>query len=82
MNHGLLFLHAITPLHNGAGQGIGSADRPIIREVMTHFPFIQSSTLKGAMRFLAILAEIVAARAGRLAPGSGRPAAPTGVAGG
>lgn len=31
---------------------------------------------------LAILAEIVAARAGRLAPGSGRPAAPTGAAGG
>ncbi len=52
--HALLWLHALTPLHNGAGEGLGSIDRPIIREATTGYPFIQSSTLKGAMRPRAI----------------------------
>jgi UDP-N-acetylmuramoylalanine--D-glutamate ligase len=41
-------------LHNGAGQGLGSIDRPIIREAATDYPFVQSSTLKGALRGRAI----------------------------
>lgn len=46
----LQLFHCITPLHNGAGQGLGTIDRPIIREAATGYPFIQSSTLKGAYR--------------------------------
>jgi CRISPR-associated protein Cmr4 len=47
------FLHCLTPLHNGAGQGLGGIDRPLIREVTTGYPFVQSSTLKGAFKGLA-----------------------------
>ena len=42
------FFHCMTPLHNGAGQGVGGIDRPIVREVTTGYPFVQSSTVKGA----------------------------------
>ena len=49
----LHFIQCITPLHNGSGQGLGSIDRPIIREPATRYPFVQSSTLKGAYRALA-----------------------------
>jgi CRISPR-associated protein Cmr4 len=44
------FFHCLTPVHNGAGQGLGTLDRPIIREKTTDYPFIQSSTLKGAFK--------------------------------
>jgi CRISPR-associated protein Cmr4 len=55
MTHaGFLHFHCLTPLHNGAGQGLGSIDRPIVREVATRHPFVQSSTLKGALRAAAI----------------------------
>lgn len=54
MKFQFLWLHAITPLHNGAGQGLGSIDRPIIREAATGYPFVQSSSLKGAFRALAV----------------------------
>ncbi len=50
MEHALLFLTAISSVHNGAGVGLGMIDRPIIRERTTNFPIIQGSTLKGALR--------------------------------
>ncbi len=50
MEHSLLFLNAITPVHNGAGEGLGIIDRPVIRERITNFPYIQSSSVKGIMR--------------------------------
>jgi CRISPR-associated protein Cmr4 len=43
-------MSAITPIHNGAGEGLGIVDRPIIRERATNFPIIQSSSIKGTMR--------------------------------
>lgn len=46
----LLVVHCLTPLHNGSGEGTGIIDRPIIREAATGFPFIQGSTIKGAIR--------------------------------
>lgn len=49
----LAFLHCLTPLHNGCGQGLGVIDRPVIRESTTGHPFIQGSTLKGALRAMA-----------------------------
>lgn len=42
------YFHCLTPLHNGSGQGLGPIDRPIVRESTTGYPFIQSSTIKGA----------------------------------
>ncbi|MDP9120145.1 MAG: type III-B CRISPR module RAMP protein Cmr4 [Acidobacteriota bacterium] len=51
---GVVYLHCLTPLHNGAGQGLGSIDRPILREVTTRNPYVQSSTLKGALRAEAV----------------------------
>lgn len=49
MHKELVFFHCLTPLHNGAGQGLGAIDRPIIRESATNYPFIQSSSIKGAL---------------------------------
>lgn len=46
----LLFLNAVTPLHNGSGEGIGIVDNLIIRERITNFPIILGSSLKGVFR--------------------------------
>ncbi|WP_448588495.1 type III-B CRISPR module RAMP protein Cmr4 [Thermocrinis sp.] len=43
-------LKTITPLHIGAGQGLGYVDLPIVREVHTNFPYIPASGIKGALR--------------------------------
>ncbi|MBK8233107.1 MAG: type III-B CRISPR module RAMP protein Cmr4 [Candidatus Eisenbacteria bacterium] len=49
----LELLHCITPLHNGSGEGLGVIDRPVIRESTTNYPYIQGSTIKGALRAIA-----------------------------
>lgn len=46
----LQLTHVLTPLHNGAGQGLGAIDRPIIREVTTNYPYVQSDSIKGAWK--------------------------------
>ena len=40
------YFHCIEPLHHGTGQGLGTIDQPIRREVATGLPYIQGSTLK------------------------------------
>ena len=50
MNARLLFVHALSPLHAGAGQGIGVIDQPTIREKATNLPYLPGSSLKGALR--------------------------------
>jgi CRISPR-associated protein Cmr4 len=50
MNTRLLFLHALSPLHAGTGQGIGVIDLPIAREKATAIPYIPGSTVKGVLR--------------------------------
>lgn len=45
-----VFLHCLTPVHHGAGQGLGSLDRPLLRERTTNYPIIQADTLKGAFK--------------------------------
>ena len=46
----ILYLHAETPLHVGAGSGLGAIDLPIQRERPTSYPMIQASGIKGALR--------------------------------
>lgn len=46
----LLFVHAMSPLHAGTGQGIGVIDLPIAREKATNLPYLPGSSLKGALR--------------------------------
>jgi CRISPR-associated protein Cmr4 len=50
MKANLLFLHALSPLHAGTGQGVGAIDLPIAREKATHLPIVPGSTLKGVLR--------------------------------
>ncbi|WP_051913516.1 type III-B CRISPR module RAMP protein Cmr4 [Thermus caliditerrae] len=46
----LLFIHALSPLHAGTGQGIGAIDLPIAREKATGIPYLPGSSLKGVLR--------------------------------
>lgn len=48
----LTFVHALSPLHAGIGQGAGVIDLPIAREKATGLPFLPGSSLKGALRAL------------------------------
>ena len=50
MKTNLLFLHALSPLHAGTGQGVGVIDLPIAREKATNLPIVPGSTLKGVLR--------------------------------
>ncbi len=49
----MLYLYIETPLHVGAGTGLGSIDLPIQRERTTQFPMIQGSGIKGKLRTIA-----------------------------
>lgn len=46
----LLFIHALTSIHPGTGQGVGTIDLPIARERATNLPVIPGSTLKGCIK--------------------------------
>lgn len=46
----LLFLHAYTGLHPGAGAALGVVDLPVQRERHTQWPTIAGSSLKGILR--------------------------------
>ncbi|HEY8460945.1 MAG TPA: type III-B CRISPR module RAMP protein Cmr4, partial [Blastocatellia bacterium] len=48
----LTFIHALSPLHAGTGQGIGVIDLPIAREKATNIPYLPGSSFKGALRDL------------------------------
>ena len=50
MAKGLLIIRTLTPTHPGAGTSVGAIDLMLQREVTTNFPFIQGSSLKGAIR--------------------------------
>lgn len=50
MNARLSFVHTLSPLHAGTGQGVGIVDLPIAREKATGLPFLPGSSLKGALR--------------------------------
>ena len=46
----LLFLHALSNLHTGTGQGVGVVDLPIAREKVTGIPLVPGSSVKGVLR--------------------------------
>ncbi len=50
MNAKLLFVHTLSPLHAGTGQGVGVIDLPIAREKATNLPYLPGSSLKGVLR--------------------------------
>lgn len=50
MNVRLLFVHALSPLHTGTGQGVGVIDLPIARKKATGVPYLPGSSLKGTLR--------------------------------
>jgi len=52
MNARLTFVHALSPLHAGTGQGVGVIDLPIARERATGIPYLPGSSLKGTLRDL------------------------------
>ena len=49
-NSQLCVMHAISPVHAGAGSATGAVDLPIQRERHTGWPHIQASGIKGAFR--------------------------------
>ncbi len=50
MNTAMLGLLAETPVHPGAGSGMGVVDLPVAREAATDYPVLVGSGLKGALR--------------------------------
>ncbi len=78
----MLYLYCETPLHAGAGSGLGAVDLPIQRERATGYPIVQASGLKGALREAANGAEKIAVfgpetdkaddHAGAFSPGDAR----------
>lgn len=46
----MTYIHALSPLHAGTGQGIGIIDLPISRERSTNLPYFPGSSLKGVLR--------------------------------
>lgn len=44
------YLHALSALHVGTGQGAGVIDLPLAREKATHLPYVPGSSLKGVLR--------------------------------
>jgi len=49
---GIYHLHALSPVHIGAGQGIGAIDQPVVREVASRLPECPGSGTKGVLREL------------------------------
>ena len=43
------WIHTVTPLHVGAGRGLGYIDLPIAREKVTNWPYIPGSSVKGVL---------------------------------
>jgi len=50
MNARLMFVHTLSPLHTGSGQGVGTIDLPVSREKATGIPYLPGSSLKGVLR--------------------------------
>ncbi len=52
-----LFLYTETSLHAGTGSSVSAVDLPIQRERATHYPQVQGSGVKGALRSQSSLSE-------------------------
>lgn len=53
----LYFIHALSPLHAGTGQGTGVIDLPIAREKATGIPYLPGSSVKGTLRDSKLIAD-------------------------
>lgn len=49
-NSKLYYIHCLTPVHVGTGEGTGIIDMPIMREKVTAWPLIPGSSIKGVER--------------------------------
>ncbi|MBT2288283.1 type III-B CRISPR module RAMP protein Cmr4 [Paenibacillus albidus] len=49
-NSRMYYVHCMSPVHVGAGQGIGIIDMPMIREKVTEWPYLPGSSVKGVHR--------------------------------
>ncbi|MFC5703834.1 type III-B CRISPR module RAMP protein Cmr4 [Cohnella faecalis] len=49
-NGKMYFFHCLSPVHIGAGQGIGDIELPIVRERTTEWPYVPGSSVKGVHR--------------------------------
>ncbi len=45
----MYWLHALTPLHPGTGEGVGFIDLPVAREMVTAWPTVRGSSIKGVL---------------------------------
>ena len=61
MKTSMLGLLAETPIHPGAGRGMGVVDLPVARETATDYPVLVGSSLKGALKDKAERTETVKA---------------------
>ena len=43
------WIHTVTPLHVGAGRGLGYIDLPVAREKVTNWPYVPGSSVKGVI---------------------------------
>src|SRR5690606_27064260 len=50
MSSAMMYLHTLSPLHCGTGQGSGIVDLPVIRDAVTSWPEVPGSTVKGVLR--------------------------------
>lgn len=57
MENILLFLYTETPLHAGVGSSVSIVDLPIQRERTTHYPIVQGTGVKGALRSYSTVAS-------------------------
>ena len=54
----IYWLQAVTPLHVGAGRGVGFIDMPVMREKVTTWPFVPGSAMKGVMEIISPSGEM------------------------
>src|SRR5579862_8429085 len=45
----MYWIHALTPIHAGAGAGMGFIDLPIMREKTTGWPILPGTAVKGVV---------------------------------
>lgn len=50
MNARMMWLHALSPVHVGAGDSLDVIDLPVIREKVTNWPYLPASSIKGVLR--------------------------------
>lgn len=46
----MMWLHALSPVHVGAGDSLDVIDLPVIREKVTNWPYLPASSIKGVLR--------------------------------